>query len=140
MAVRRGYGGGAGMRRSAAGGDPFAPQIPQTGRMPAPPPMPISGSPQPQRQPFGGGQQPGQPQQPGEQPAPMPPPPQLGAGGPMSPFNIEAMLHPKMSLEPETADGLLQGQDGQPPNDQNSGPGQSMPMIMLKLMQQMGRI
>lgn len=112
-------GAGGGMN-AAASGEGQQTGMPQTGRMNARPPMPMGGN--------------GQPQQ-GQGPAPILP---MGApgGGPTSPMNIQAMLQPQGAMQPEEADGSPMGMGG----DQRTGPGQSMPMVMLQLMKAMGML
>lgn len=121
---RMGYGGQPGFGAMAQGGPqvPGQPQPPQSGRMPMQPAMPSTRMPMQQ-------QQPGQPNQPPIMPGGSP------GGGPTSPLNIESMLFPNQQpsqpLNPEDADGLTN-------TNQKSGPGESMPMIMLKLLQMFG--
>lgn len=108
-------GAGGGMNRAASGGGQEM-GLPQPGRMNARPPMQMGGNGQPQ-------------------PPPMLP---MGGpgGGPTSPGNIAQMLSPQGVLQPEEADGSPM--DGQQPG--RTGPGQSMPMVLLQLMKAMGML
>lgn len=110
------------MAVSASGdGQAMPGMMQQPGRMNARPPLPMGGNGQPEM-------------------GAAPPPPPLGAGGPTSPFNIGAMLQPQQSLQPETADGLLGDPSQGGGQGERTGPGQSMPMIMLQLMKMLGHI
>jgi hypothetical protein len=94
--------------------------------MNAVPPMPMGGGNQPQMPGMMSGGMPG------GMPGGPPPLNQMG-GGPTSPMNIEQMLQPQGALQPEQASGApMNGMGG------SSGPGQSMPMIMLEIMKQLG--
>jgi hypothetical protein len=108
-------GAGPGMQQSAGGGGMMPPGMPQAGRMNARPGLPMGGNGQP------------------EQPPPVLP--AMSMGGPTAPGNIEAMLQPQGALPTENAQGMQPGA-----NAGRSGPGQSMPMVMLQLMKALGQI
>lgn len=148
-------GAGPGMAASTVGGpmgDP-ATMGPQVGRMNAAPPMPMAGNGQPQMGmdmgmggPMGGGPMGG----------PPPTDPSMLGGGPTSPFQIDSMLNPQQQppqqappegppLRPQTSGADLpdageQGYGMSGGQYDRTGPGNSMPMVMLKLMKAMGQL